>query len=277
MISVYFNGRLGNQIFQYVSLRYVSSKNRSNFWAPSNHSESVDFYSTMSSRFGRCFELPTDTNPHYWIGNNIFQIDFGVYDNDINMISDTEELDSISESSLMVGFYQTDKYIQNIRDDVKSWLVLRPELKDKSKNILNKYPTSEYCYIHFRGGDYKQIDKYYLPIQYYIDSAKKISDINKDIKYVVITDDCEEAKKFFPNYDVISNSMEIDFYLLYSSKYTIIPNSSFSWWASWLNDDNIITIAPERWFNYNKGEGDFDPPYVKSSRFTYIDKKQEKI
>ena len=42
---------------------------------------------------------------------------------------------------------------------------------------------------------------------------------------------------------------EIDFYLLSQSKYKIIPNSSFSWWASWLSQKNKITIAPNNWFS----------------------------
>ncbi len=32
-------------------------------------------------------------------------------------------------------------------------------------------------------------------------------------------------------------------------QYSIISNSSFSWWASWLNNNkNIMVIAPEFWF-----------------------------
>jgi hypothetical protein len=37
--------------------------------------------------------------------------------------------------------------------------------------------------------------------------------------------------------------MMVDFKILYFSKYTIITNSSFSWWASWLSNDKEIVIA----------------------------------
>ena len=28
----------------------------------------------------------------------------------------------------------------------------------------------------------------------------------------------------------------------------IIPNSSFAWWAAWMNDDNPVVITPKKWF-----------------------------
>jgi len=73
----------------------------------------------------------------------------------------------------------------------------------------------------------------------------------------------------FPEFESISNSVEEDFYMLTQAKYMIIPNSSFSWWAAWLNQNEPITIAPDRWFNYNSGDN-FDPIGIKCSKFTYI-------
>jgi hypothetical protein len=36
--------------------------------------------------------------------------------------------------------------------------------------------------------------------------------------------------------------MMVDFKILYFSKYTIITNSSFSWWASWLKVMIVIAL-----------------------------------
>ena len=107
---------------------------------------------------------------------------------------------------------------------------------------------------------------FYLPKSYY-DYAK--SKMPKNIKYLIVTDDIVEAKKFFPNDKIISNTMEIDFCLLTLYKYIIIPNSTFSWWGSWLNNNNPIVIAPNQWFNYNGGDG-FFPQGIKCNMFTYV-------
>ena len=47
-----------------------------------------------------------------------------------------------------------------------------------------------------------------------------------------------------------------DFALMANCTHNIICNSSFSWWAAWLNINDPIVIAPNRWFNY-KTEGNF--------------------
>ena len=78
-----------------------------------------------------------------------------------------------------------------------------------------------------------------------------------------------EAKKFFPEDEVISNTMEIDFCLLTLYKYVIIPNSTFSWLAAWLNINDPIVIAPNRWFNY-KTEGNFFPIWMETKKFIYV-------
>lgn len=72
-------------------------------------------------------------------------------------------------------------------------------------------------------------------------------------KFVVFSDDpdwCKEKFKNNPDVQVMDRSDEIsDFNLLASCKHQIIANSSFSWWAAFLNpNETKKVIAPLQWY-----------------------------
>jgi hypothetical protein len=273
MISIYLNGRLGNQLFQYTFCRISALKNKCNFFIPSNKTESIEFYSQCNNKLFSNLFMSEETNPHYWVGDKLFDVDLGVNDNIINRIVSEKDIncmikyEQINNGDLIKGYCQFEDILIGYEDLIKNeWFKIKPNILESSLGITNTYNVNDYCIIHFRGGDYKTIDMFYLPKTYY-DYAK--SKMPKNIKYLIITDDIVEAKKFFPDDKIISNTMEIDFCLLTLYKYIIISNSTFSWWGSWLNNNNPIVIAPNRWFNY-KTEGDFFPIGMKSNKFYYI-------
>lgn len=272
MVSVYFQGRLGNHIFQYIFCRISSIKNNCEFYIPDGLEESGNFYREISLRLNIKLDNSVIGNPHHWIGNNLFDIDFGKKDDNINKLLGEVSIDDVTDGSFLRGFYQTEEYMLGYEEIIKNdWLVFKKSLKELSKPLLDKYDVDKYCYIHFRGGDYKTIPQFFLPVEYYKKCIDYIKDKIPGIKFLVITDDINEANNFFPDFDVISNTSDMDFYLLTQPKYSIIPNSSFSWWASWLNTNREITLAPNKWFNYNKYYGDgFEPPGIRSEKFIYL-------
>lgn len=271
MISVYLNGRLGNNLFQYVFCRIAAVKQNCNFYIPKNKDESISFYRFCSQKLLKPLEISCESNPHYWTGEGLFNIDCGVNDGYINSFVGDININNVTNGTLLIEFYQSDYYMLEYRDIIiNDWLKFNENVKINSKELLEKYNVDEYCYIHLRGTDYKTIPQYFLPISYYTKSIDYIKSIKPDMKFLVITDDIEHSKLMFPNFDIISNSTEIDFYLLSQSKYKIIPNSSFSWWASWLSEKNEVTIAPNNWFNYNSKIDTFLPSEIKTSFFKYL-------
>ena len=75
-----------------------------------------------------------------------------------------------------------------------------------------------------------------------------------DEKFVVFTDDvvwCKEKWKDNPDVQVMEKGNDIDdFNLLASCKHQIIANSSFGWWAAFLNpNESKKVIAPKQWYS----------------------------
>lgn len=271
MISTYLNGRLGNNLFQYSFCRIAALKNECNFYIPSNIEEATSLYSYCSQKLRVYLQMPEPTNPHYWTGEEIFDITFGTNDWEVNkLFLDDLNIDSVRNGNFLHGFYQSESYLLDYRGIIKNdWLSFKADLINKNKNLLQKYNTEDYCFIHFRGTDYKTIPQFFLPLSYYESAINYLTSRKSSLKFVVITDDYQEAKNYFPNFEILSNSQSTDFYLLSHAKYRIIPNSSFSWWAAWLSDDSSITLAPNKWFNYNSSDERFSPDN-KSQFFIYI-------
>ena len=82
----------------------------------------------------------------------------------------------------------------------------------------------------------------------------------KNPKFFVFADDIQYIKdNFKSDYKMTFVDLKhpykicLDLELMKKCKHAIIPNSSFSWWAAWLNENpNKIVIAPDPWFfKYN--------------------------
>lgn len=259
MITVYFNKildvhlnmnniALGNHMFQYALCRLVAEKRGYNFYIP------------YSGYLKECFPSIDlgiqDGVIRYHFNENPEQ----VFDNEVFNVSDFTHLN---------GYFQTEKYFQGYEELVKSWFQV--DMDDVTKSVLDDYPIDKYCYVHIRGGDNKFGENNWLiPKEYYLKSFEKIKENNKNISFVIITDDVVFSKKMFPEIDVISNNIMSDFKCLFFSKYTIISASTFSWWAAWLTDKEMI-IAPNKWLNHNKPENNsFFPIDIKTSKFIYL-------
>lgn len=57
----------------------------------------------------------------------------------------------------------------------------------------------------------------------------------------------------------VGNSSFIDMYLMANCKVNVIANSTFSYWAARLNQDNILTIYPKKWYNSKYAVPDIFP------------------
>lgn len=238
MITAAYGGRLGNRLFQYAAVRSVAERLGYNFYGDHTLREYPIFDLEYGCVDGEVAHEFIDTNQQN-------------YNPDIFLVNDFTRL---------VGFFQSEKYFS---PNVREWFTPKLPSPKTDDNV---------GYIHFRGGDYGvwPWTIYQLPTSYYDDAKLRLKNINPNVqRFVVITDDKEAATIRFPEDEVVSGDINSDFMLLYSAKNVIISNSTFSWWAAWLNLNNIV-IAPQGWLLYNSERENFSPADIKVDRFIYL-------
>ena len=136
-----------------------------------------------------------------------------------------------------------------------------------SWTTLQQVECCESVSLHVRRTDY--IDKEHNHIHnicsetYYKNAIDEVRNKYPNAVFFIFTDDKEWCKKHFrgPNFFVVdldeaSKTDIAEMTLMSRCKHHIIANSSFSWWAAWLNDNpGKLVIAPNKWIN-NKAMDD---------------------
>jgi len=211
MIITKIQGGLGNQMFQYAYGRYLSEKFE------------------MKLLIDKKFYEQNLSPKRYFLLNYFDGIDLDF------------DFDSIPK----------DMKIFRIDDNFKF-----KELENLDKNFgyyFFGYWQSEKYFIdlHIRRTDYLTSNGYHpvQTIEYYKNALNLIGDYDN---LFIFSDDIDWCKSNlnFKNMIFRENNSEIeDLFLMSYCKNNIIANSTFSWWAAWLNDNkDKKVIAPAKWF-----------------------------
>ena len=139
-----------------------------------------------------------------------------------------------------------------------SQLELKPiELNDEDLKICRNDVV-----IHIRGGDFLKIPKLNIcKLDYYKKSVNyalskgysSFKIISEDQKYG--KEILKELKSCFVDLKISilnSKSIKKDFNIIRSSKFAILSNSTFSWWASFLSTSKKEFIVPENFSSKEK-------------------------
>lgn len=161
----------------------------------------------------------------------------------------------------VVGYFQSVKYFDKYKDIIKKELKVKTKLLSKNKDLLKEIQNNNSVCVHIRRGDYIGSNHQVCDINYYLKALKIMNQKIKNAKYYIFSDDIDWVKEnidFGKNATFVSDNPNYeDLRLMYSCKNFIISNSSFSWWAQYLSDnDKKITIAPSRWFQNKKQHSD---------------------
>ena len=182
-----------------------------------------------------------------------------------------KEISSVKNNTYISGYWQSEKYFVEYREDL---LKLLTPKKKRSKSVNQLYNEMQKCdsiALHVRRGDYVGIGCQ-LNMAYYdqaISMMKSKYPGEKLILYV-FSDDVDFCKHYFsekqyfatkdiqlryPQYESDNYTLD-DVFLMSHCKHMIMANSSYSWWAAWLNQYKEKTvICPE----LGMWKGDFYP------------------
>ena len=251
-------GRLGNQMFQYASLRGIAAARGYDFGIPPSNFD--DEWRTH--QLFEVFELPhlPKQNIKYLDGGNApvaqersFEFDKSLFDQCPNDIS-------------LWGFFQSEKYFKHIKDSLREDFTFHSNILEPCKELAESFDNT--ISLHVRRTDYltNKANHHNLELDYY---EEALSHFDDDRQVIVFSDDpiwCHDEKIFSDDRFMISQSEDnaIDLCLMTFCTDYIIANSSFSWWGAWLSHNNNPTvIAPKKWFgpnNADKNLKDLLPP-----------------
>jgi len=281
MVILKLKGGIGNQLFQYAAAKQIAINNNVELIVdtisgfkndPFGRKYFLNNFSISSKITGDKFSKNIYNRNRYYrrlyvYFQNILPLKFRFYliesaknDFDINLKNI-----SLIRDVYLEGYFQSHLYFDSISEILKEELLFIGELDSESKHILDEINNSESVSIHFRSFNIgKENDTSLIngncSLDYYENAIKYILDKIKRPVFYIFSDDLEWAKKLINlisikiNYKFViyNNTLDHsidDFILMSSCKCNIIANSTFSWWAAWINKNpNKIIISPSNWF-----------------------------
>ena len=168
---------------------------------------------------------------------------------------------TINEDNIYIdGYYQSEEYFKDYRKEIIRQFTPKYSFEKEYNDELNKIINCESVAIHVRRGDFLSVQNdhnpnhYLLSEQYYHNALKYVKEELNNPTFFWFSDDIDWVKKNFKesdNYHFVSLRTEhadIDeMMLMKNCKHIIAANSTFSWWASWLNEkSDALHICPKK-------------------------------
>ncbi|RZK39288.1 MAG: alpha-1,2-fucosyltransferase, partial [Pedobacter sp.] len=158
------------------------------------------------------------------------------------------------------GYFQSENYFKKIRQQLLLDFQFSHLSVNNQKFIAHIQSQVNSVSIHVRRGDYLKpyVEAFHglLNLEYYRTAIKEIEKRINNPHYYIFSDDPEWCRNNFSflsaSHTIVSNQTSKDWEdmcLMSNCKHNIIANSSYSWWAAWLNkNQDKLVIAPQKWF-----------------------------
>jgi hypothetical protein len=271
MITSIIQGGLGNQMFQYAAGKSLSVRRNTELRLDISWYQKYNLRKFNLSHFNinasiESSDATMNVKPSLKL-SNIFS---GKNKGEMNHIYREKDMSfdpnvlSLPDNSYLFGNWQHENYFIEIRDLLLKEFNPIIEPSGLNSKLLQKILEVDSIGIHIRRGDYasnrKALSFHGLcSLEYYNQAIALLTEKLHSPELFIFSDEPDWAEKnLITDFPVtvmrhnINREWE-DLRLMKACKHQIIANSSFSWWAAWLNTNPGKTvIAPENWFRDQK-------------------------
>jgi len=241
-------GQLGNQMFQYASLKGIASKHNYKTIVPNHMEVIVDALGNkLRIELFDAFDLPC------------YPMDIGTVPHERHLQEphyhfSQELLDNCPDNVSLVGYFQSEKYFKHIEDDIR-------DLFAPKKEALESYEAAKELFdnpvaLHIRRGDFliNSVHHHNLSMKYYEEALKEFDDDRQVIIFSDDTDWCKQQPLFEGDRFLVceGGGPYTDLCIMSRCSDFIIANSTYSWWGAWLSrNKEKVVVYPNRWFGPN--------------------------
>lgn len=251
-----FGGGLGNQIFEYAYFLYLKEKY-----------PKEKFYGFYKIRLKGHNGLEIDKRFRIKLPPSSIFSDFCVYTlYAIKKIKSTLKIFDLdiydfNEKAILHNALKIDKKIIPNNGNWLPFNIDESHLEQRNQIVLRNIRSSKSCFIHVRRGDYvtgiwKSHYEGCCPLSYYEKSIIDIQKYEQNVKFFCFSDDIEWMKNnlslpkdsCFIDWNKGEDSF-IDMFLMSQCNYSIMANSTFSYWAAILGKKKERVYYPIKWEN----------------------------
>ena len=246
-------GQLGNQMFEIATALSLAWDNDAVAYFPDLREK--DKFNIQRNFEKVFFRINADTPPREVLS------EYEEQDHTFQAIPFTPDMK-------IYGFYQSEKYFKHYREEIVELFQPVPEIMDylheKYAEIID-HPKTVAIHVRSYFAEDPNRSCFHLCSRQYFTNAMELFP-DEDTLFVVFSDQMWWCKFAFRKFErqviyIEDESYHHDFYLMSLCKNNIISNSSFSWWAAYLNQNpEKVVVAPAKWMrNKNLDDQDMVP------------------
>jgi hypothetical protein len=210
-----------------------------------------------------------------WISKQVLKLLLNISGIRINEIATSDNVGyskiKVRRKTLLLGYFQSYLWSET-EESIK--FMKQISIPSETFRTFHEYQIlaqeSDPLVVHIRLGDYLLEKNFGVPSRtYYNDAITQFMEINRDRAIWLFSDNLNEARMFLePKYESkvrtfpeLQNSTYKTFQVMKLGSDFVIANSSYSWWAAFLNlASNPTIICPKPWFQSQLEPKSIIPP-----------------